>query len=69
MDGFTIIPERNKAIKAFCEEKGYGFIDTEEIAYEHQEMYREDGIHFTADFYPLWGEAILNEIIRTGGIV
>ncbi len=68
MSGFTIIPERNKAIKAFCEEKGYGFIDTESIAYEHQEMYREDGIHFTADFYPLWGEAILKEIIRTGGI-
>lgn len=69
MNGFTIIPGRNKAIKAFCEEKGYGFIDTENIANEHQEMYREDGIHFTADFYPLWGAAILNEIIRTGGIV
>ncbi|MCQ2512222.1 MAG: GDSL-type esterase/lipase family protein [Lachnospiraceae bacterium] len=69
MDGFRIIPERNNAIHAFCEEKGYGFINTEEIAYEHQEMYREDGIHFTADFYPLWGEAILSEIIRTGGVV
>ena len=69
MDGFTIIPGRNKAIKKFCDEKGYGFIDTEPIANEHQEMYREDGVHFTADFYPLWGEAILREIIRTGGIV
>lgn len=69
MSGFSIIPERNKAIQSFCEEKGYGFIDTESIAKEHQEMYREDGIHFTADFYPLWGGAILNEIIRTGDIV
>lgn len=66
--GFGIIPRRNQAIKEFCEREGYGYIDVEEIANEHPELYIEDGVHFFSEFYPLWGSQILNQIIIDGGL-
>ena len=66
--GFAIIPERNQAIKQFCEESGYGFIDTEHLTYEHPDLYIADGVHFYAEFYPYWGRDILEQIIADGGI-
>lgn len=66
--GFSIIPRRNQAIKQFCEEAGYGYIDTEHLAYEHSDLYIADGVHFYSEFYPYWGRAILEQIIADGGI-
>ena len=66
--GFGIIPERNAVIKQYVEEAGYGYIDTEPVGYAHPDLYIGDGVHFFAEFYPYWGRAILEQIIKDGGI-
>ena len=66
--GFGIIPERNKVIRQYVEEAGYGYIDTEPVGNAHQDLYISDGVHFYAEFYPYWGRAILEQIIADGGI-
>ena len=66
--GFGIIPERNKVIRKYVEDAGYGYIDTEPVGYAHPDLYISDGVHFFAEFYPFWGRAILEQIIKDGGI-
>lgn len=48
------IPEYNEALKKLCDKQQIGFIDNTELAKE--QYYEQDGIHFKADFYPLWAE-------------
>lgn len=56
------IPEYNEALKAWCEEKGYFFIDNTEVFEEHNDLYDVDGIHFQKAFYEFWAINILAEI-------
>lgn len=48
------IPEYNEALKKLCDRQQIGFIDNTELAKD--QYYEQDGIHFKADFYPLWAE-------------
>lgn len=44
----------NEALKELCDSLQIGFIDNTELVQD--QYYEEDGIHFKADFYPVWGE-------------
>ena len=48
------IPEYNTALKALCDGMNIGFIDNTELVQE--QYYEQDGLHFKAEFYPVWGE-------------
>ena len=51
---FEKIPDYNEALKNMCDEMQIGFIDNTELVQD--EYYEEDGIHFKADFYPVWAQ-------------
>lgn len=56
------IPDYNVVIKAWCEEKGYHYIDNTEVFEEHKDLYDIDGIHFRKEFYEFWAMNILTEV-------
>lgn len=53
------IPDYNAAVKAWCEEKGYHYIDNTKVYEEHSDLYDADGIHFRKDFYQYWAMNML----------
>ena len=48
------ISEYNAVLKQMCDDMQIGFIDNTELVQE--QYYEEDGVHFKAEFYPLWAE-------------
>lgn len=48
------VDEYNTALRELCDKKQIAFVDN--TALVHDEDYEEDGIHFKADFYPVWAE-------------
>ncbi len=48
------IPEYSAAVESMCAENGYSFINNDEIAAAHADMWDSDGIHLHPEFYPLW---------------
>lgn len=48
------IPQYNEAIQTMCEDMSIGYIDNTGLVQE--QYYEQDGIHFKAEFYPIWGE-------------
>ena len=48
------IADYNEKLEAMCEKKQIGYIDNSDII--EDEYYEEDGIHFKANFYPIWAE-------------
>lgn len=56
------IPEYNKAVKQWCEEKGYHYIDNTSVYEEHNDLYDSDGIHFKKEFYQYWAANMLAEV-------
>ena len=48
------ISEYNTALREMCDDMQVGFIDNTEIA--EDQYYEEDGVHFKAEFYPIWAE-------------
>lgn len=48
------IPEYNDALRELCDSQTVAFIDNTELVSEW--YYEQDGIHFKADFYPVWAE-------------
>ncbi len=48
------IPEYNDALKKLCDSQTVAFIDNTDLVSE--QYYEQDGIHFKADFYPVWAE-------------
>ncbi|MCF2568122.1 hypothetical protein I6E09_02830 [Mediterraneibacter glycyrrhizinilyticus] len=56
------IPDYNAALKEWCEEKGYHYIDNTQVYEEHRDLYESDGIHFRKDFYQYWAMNILAEV-------
>ena len=61
-DSWIRIPEYNEAVKAWCKEKGYSYIDNSSVYEEHKDLYDIDGIHFRKDFYQYWAINILAEV-------
>ncbi len=56
------IPDYNEAVKAWCEEKGYHYIDNTSVYEEHNDLYDADGIHFKKEFYQYWAANMLAEV-------
>ena len=56
------IPDYNVALQAWCEEKGYSYIDNTSVYEEHKDLYDEDGIHFQKEFYDYWAVNMLAEV-------
>ena len=48
------IPDYNEALKELCDRQTVAFIDNTSLAEE--QYYEQDGVHFKADFYPVWAE-------------
>lgn len=48
------IADYNEKLEAMCEKKQIGYIDNSDII--EDEYIEEDGIHFKANFYPIWAE-------------
>lgn len=48
------IPDYNEALKELCDSQTFAFIDNTSLAEE--QYYEQDGVHFKADFYPIWAE-------------
>ena len=48
------IPEYNDALKELCDGQTIAFIDNTDLVSD--QYYEQDGIHFKADFYPVWAE-------------
>lgn len=46
------IADYNTALQEMCDGKHLGFIDNTGLVQEN--YYEEDGIHFKAEFYPVW---------------
>ena len=44
----------NVATKAMCEAHGYVYVDNDDIAREHRDLYISDGVHFEPAFYDYW---------------
>ena len=53
-DALANIADYNEKLEAMCEKKQIGYIDNSDII--EDEYYEEDGIHFKANFYPIWAE-------------
>lgn len=53
------IPEYNTAVRTWCEEKGYSYIDNTQVFEDHQDLYDSDGIHFAREFYQYWAANML----------
>lgn len=51
----------NKAIAAMCKQKKIKFLDSTYILKEHPELYAEDGIHVTSEYYPKWLDNMISE--------
>lgn len=49
---YTHLGEYNEMLAELCDEKQITFIDNTSLAEE--QYYEPDGIHFIADFYPIW---------------
>ncbi len=56
------IPAYNTALKAWCEEKGYTYIDNTPVFEAHKDLYDPDGIHFQKDFYEFWAVNMLSGV-------
>ena len=48
------IASYNEVLKTMCSDLQIGYIDNTEIVEE--QYYEEDGIHFKAEFYPVWAD-------------
>ena len=60
------IPDYNVAIQAFCAEKGYHYIDNSQICQEYADLWQYDGIHVKPEFYPYWGENLVQAMALAG---
>lgn len=56
------IPEYNEAVKAWCEEKQYAYVDNTDVYEAYKDLYDVDGIHFKKDFYQYWAVNMLGEV-------
>lgn len=48
------IPDYNSALKELCDKQSISFIDNTGLVQE--QYYEQDGVHFKADFYPIWAQ-------------
>lgn len=56
---YAYIDEYNKRLQKMCDEIQVAFLDNTDIV--KQQYYEPDGIHFSAEFYPVWLERMAEE--------
>lgn len=50
----ALISEYNTVLRQMCDDLQLGFIDNTDLVQD--QYYEEDGVHFKAEFYPLWAD-------------
>lgn len=50
------IPEYNAVMKSMCAEKGYPYVDVDDMMAEYGHLWDSDGIHLQPAFYPHWAQ-------------
>lgn len=50
---YLLIPDYNKALEKVAAEENTGYIDLSPIFEKHENLHKKDGIHLTANFFPL----------------
>ena len=48
------IPDWSNAVGEMCAENGFAFVNNDQLAEEHADMWEIDGIHLLKTFYPYW---------------
>ena len=61
------IPEFSAAVKAMCEKDGFGYVDCDELAAQHVNLYDVDGVHVQRSFYPLWASCMMSTVLSDEG--
>ncbi len=56
---YAPLPEFNEALRAMCEEKGYVYIDNDDLCNANWDIYEPDGIHVQAWFYDDWAKNLI----------
>lgn len=51
------ISEYNTVLRQMCDDLQLGFIDNTDLVQD--QYYEEDGVHFKAEFYPLWADRMV----------
>ena len=60
------IPDYSAAVGKMCEENGYIFVNNDQIAQEHADLWDEDGIHLQKEFYPYWAANMMLSVYSGG---
>lgn len=63
-EGYARIPEYNTALQEMAQENGYRFIDNSAVAYEHMDLYEQDGLHLQKDFYRHWAASMIAGVMK-----
>lgn len=58
------IPEYSAAVGAACSEAGILFVDNDQTAADHPELWDPDGIHVRREFYDYWARNLIFAILE-----
>ncbi len=61
------IPEYNAVMKAMCQEKGWNYVDVDDMLEEYSSLWDSDGIHLQKEFYPYWARRMALAIYDSKG--
>ena len=58
------IPTYSAAVEEMCKENGIIFVNNDETAAEHGDLYQPDGIHLQPKFYNYWGANMIIAVLE-----
>ncbi len=61
------IPEYSAAVEQMCQENGIIFVNNDQTAAEHMDLWDSDGIHLGKTFYPYWGANLIAAVLEHAG--
>lgn len=53
------IPDYSQAVEQMCKENGIVFVNNDQIAADHADLWDPDGIHLQIPFYKYWGSNLM----------
>ena len=60
------IPQYSAAVEAACAENGVIFVNNDQIAAEHMDLWEVDGIHLQIPFYKYWASNLIIAVLEGG---
>ena len=60
------IPQYSAAVESSCQEFGVVFVNNDQTAKEHMDLYGPDGIHLQTTFYPYWASNLIAAALNAG---